>query len=148
MSERLDMLVAVRVMNWRTHNRNTAWWVDAAHESGLIPEGGIRGLTCGHTRWSPSTSISAAWEVVDKLHGHHECAGYGHCVQLHKDPCGDRSFLDWKCRFMGWANPSGTAGGPEATQWFRADTAPLAICLAALRACNVSESEISEALTP
>ncbi len=92
-----------------------------------------------------STEIAAAWEIVEKLHGHHECAGYGYCVQLHKDPRGDRSFLDWKCRFMGWANPDATEGGEMPTAWAVADTAPMAICLAALRAVGVPEATIQEA---
>jgi hypothetical protein len=145
----LDAEVARQVMRWRVHCRNTAWWVDAQHENGPIPPHGVRGMTCGMDRWSPSTDIAVAWQVVEKMREvlrtdawkpypdkrcdqgpwfsveapddsiHHDCPARGKwCAGLRENTHfeGDGWVID---------------------RYALADTAPLAVCLAALRCCGV-----------
>ena len=122
---KIDRLVAERVMGWRTHARNTAWWVDADVETGLVPSGGVRGMTSGMDRWSPSTSIKTAWEVVKASND----AGLSFGIHSHLGS-------EWECSFM---------EGHEF--WEGKHTGEcVAICLAALKAFGVSESEIQEAM--
>lgn len=65
-----------------------------------------------------STDIAAAWEVVEKL---------GHKFQMFLNTRGkwtEADFVHWPDNLKGYVAAS-------------ADTAPLAICLAALKACGV-----------
>jgi len=61
----MDALVAERVMGWRIHRRNTAWWVKAEEENENTLN--IMAWACGKDKWSPSTDIAAAWKVEEKL---------------------------------------------------------------------------------
>ena len=73
--------------------------------------------------FTPSTDIASAWKVVEHL----LCHGWDekHFFQLHYDN------VDlWDASF--YKEPSGDGGGPDV--WGTAPTAPLAICLAALKA--------------
>lgn len=133
MSEKLDRLVATRVMNWQTHARNTAWWVDADVETGFVPSGGVRGLTCGMDRWSPSTSIKTAWEVESKMRERKRF------ITLERDPASEL----FECVFVDYCRGYGDYKLPPRAYH---KSAPMAICLAALRAVGVSESEIQEAM--
>lgn len=74
----------------------------------------IFGVNNPDTRWSPSTEISAAWEVVEELNG--KCAFEIGRAGDYFDP--NRK---WKARF-------GMSG------WVEADTALESICKAALLA--------------
>jgi len=132
----LDRLVAERVMNWRTHARNTAWWVDADVENGLVPSGGVRGLTSGIDRWSPSTSIKTAWEVVEHLRKQRSAydAPTDPTWRVSLTGSGDR----WICDVADWR---------ERLDVSACDKEPcVAICWAALRAVKVDEATIQEAM--
>lgn len=106
----LDALIAEKVMGWHREfvtdpSSNYSFWnyVDADGRGMYTPE-----------EWEPSTSISAAWEVVEKL-------------QTLGIKCWMKNYIaipGWHCVVIG-----GDFEFEEA-----ADTAPLAICLAALKA--------------
>lgn len=110
----LDALVAEKVMGWRP-------W------SGGYYYGSADGqvMVCLHENdgmaryWSPSTDIAAAWRVVERLHT-------GRTFGL--DWLGFDG-EEWRCCF-GWSENDDHLGFHHA----EAATAPLAICLAALKA--------------
>ncbi len=109
-SRELDALVAERVMGWKK-------WVPARPES--LPITSLAtpcwedtdGRVIAQHSWNPSTEISAAWEVVEKL------------KQRDKD---NTFFLEIEFYNNAWNCQIG--GSVEAS----APTAPLAICRAAL----------------
>ena len=94
----MDALVAERVMGWTAERKPGLphLWLPPGHF--------ISG-------WSPSTDISAAWQVVEKMLEKHEA--------FHLEYIPDKQ---WYAMF--WF----------ATYFTSADTAPLAICRAALKA--------------
>ncbi len=55
---------AERVMNWRVHFRNTAWWVPVAEEKGIAEH--IMAIV---REWNPLTSDDHAFMLVDKSLG-------------------------------------------------------------------------------
>lgn len=59
----LDAIVARNVMGWERHVRDTIFWVDAAAANNV----GCLNVRGELGKWSPSTDIAAAWEVVAKL---------------------------------------------------------------------------------
>lgn len=154
MSNKIDALVAEKVMGF-------TWW-SACGKSYLIPPWveGFYGFRDGkHYHFvagkqhdaAPielsysdyqnlaippySTSIFAAWAVVEKMQDHLPSLTYR---------CGDGPPFDkmrWVCEFMRDFLPGDWKGAAR-------DTAPLAICIAALKAVGVPESEIQEALKP
>ena len=70
-----------------------------------------------------STDIAAAWQVVEAMDAR------GYLPQLDRLHAGDERF--WRCELA--AGGDGPAGShPRAYVWEDADTAPLAICRAAL----------------
>lgn len=105
----MDALVAEKIMNWRVYFRNTAWWVEAELENGLVDDWTqIKGRTCGNERFAPSTNVADAWKVVEKLKFN----------ILPIEP--------------GWG--AGTNIYIDDDIWANASTAPLAICRAGLKA--------------
>jgi hypothetical protein len=58
---KLDILVAEEVMGWKIHCQNTAWYVYANEEFSLCEQ------KQADYDWSPSRSISQAWQVVEKM---------------------------------------------------------------------------------
>jgi hypothetical protein len=132
MSSKLDRLVAERVMGYT---------FDPKEPIGELDKPTPRPLWLGPPK-PYSSDISAAWEVVEKMraiaseveihiHGHTSNFRQDHFVYIH-------GFNEdyWK---DGLLDRDGDACGKSL---------PLAICLAALRAVGVPESEIQEALTP
>jgi hypothetical protein len=109
--EVLDAAIAERVMGWRVHFRNTAWWVDAAEANGITTK--VRASTCSTDRWSPSTRLADAWRVVEAMRAK------GYQVQIDARHVGV-----WGCAFM-QDNAMFTAEG---------DTIAEAVCRAALAA--------------
>lgn len=103
----LDQIVAERVMGWTKREFSYGIeWLDAS---------GLRVVSVG---WSPSTSIEAAWQVVEKM-----------CPTANKSEPWFRLYSSggkWVANFH--------RGGFD---WF-ADTVPLAICGAALDAMERS----------
>ena len=118
----MDALVAEKVMGWRAHFRNTAWWVPSELENEFIPDPSsrnIKGWTCGNNRFAPSTDIAAAWEVWDYLKNKYH--------ELILSWCDDMYYL-LACDSKGHYLFSSEA-----------DTVPLAISRIALKAMGVTE---------
>lgn len=120
----LDALVAEKVMGWRwiSYNNNGFILVPPDQHSRMKPEYVFQDKAgsrehAGLPRYS--TDIAAAWEVVEKLH---EIPGY--------------EIIDIRLCSIGYAilAPMGNHMKSVST----AETAPLAICLAALKAVGQS----------
>jgi hypothetical protein len=128
----LDALVAEKVMGWKwqRHEDSKGWWCETFHDpNGLKAlvrdEKGTReshwwpgGEMGARSMPSYSTEISAAWEVVEKMVGKRPAF-------FVMDRPVDVFSKEWRCAFD-------TSG---AYSW--ADSAPFAICLAALKAVGV-----------
>ena len=112
MTRELDALIAEKVMGW-----DYRCFVDKPVEhlrdkyAWFNEDAGIAGEFVAGWDWSPSTSIASAWMVVEKMEGQ---------VLLTRTIGGK-----WICEII-W--------GMEYTYQPEAPTAPLAICLAALKA--------------
>ena len=111
----LDALVAEKVMGWE--QRHPKHWAECAGTGGL---GDSFEYRRSQAEWSPSTSIADAWEVVENIkHPHRRSVFVGFdCAILTEGP--------YQCCVN---EPDGLC---VASAW--ADTAPHAICLAALKA--------------
>ena len=111
----LDALVAEKVMGWKVDNEHPY----TTYYDGID----FMGSNCEDDQayWSPSTDIAAAWQVVEKMRER----GYDTCVSNGERPPPNV----WEAEI--YVYPGGLGGGCE-----KADTAPLAICLAALKACG------------
>jgi len=138
----LDRLVAEKVMGWiepadaemprvwlrweEGEKRYVwaGWWIEEPpkDEDGNIPSAW---LLAGNKKWSPSTDIAAAWEVVERLSS--RCF-----IQIHNQvasfmPLWNVSFESREdMKFLGSAN---------------AETVPLAICRAALAVMEHNKKE-------
>ncbi len=123
----LDRLVAERVMGWRWHQPPKYDYHGPLPEQGavLVPPGfdekgfewppkGVIPVGFFCSAFNPSTNIAHAWEVVEKMNA----AGLWQLLSQ------DWAF-NWCCGFAK-AGEFGPSGG-----W--CDTAPLAICRAALK---------------
>lgn len=131
MTQTLDELVAVKVMGWTRCSDDcpatgTCFFVDT--DGSVWFHGGI-------VPFHPSTRIVDAWEVVEKMKGM--------WVQVSYQPMSDDGMEHEKCNAS--FQP---VGGARALGMAQASTAPLAITLAALRACGVTEGEIEAAQDP
>lgn len=125
----LDALVAEKVMGWKADG---IYWRD---ESGRVKE--RREAVMFEIRWSPSTDIAAAWEVGEKLRERF----FVFSIDRIETPDG----TIWSCEFQpkdfhsfwrhasSWEVEECAVNGPCANLC-NADTAPLAICRAALKA--------------
>jgi hypothetical protein len=122
----LDRLVAEKVMGWKrmsyhqTQPTNkyymdrhelTFWWYDKNGREVFLAESSDC-IDCGTDipAWSPSTRTDHAWEVVEKLRDDNFSI--------------EENGTHWKARFGG--------------KWRGAETAPHAICLAALEVVDQS----------
>ena len=119
----LDALVAERVMGWKRledgikkmdpKNKVVLYTDD---EFGVLP-------SCyPGPRWSPSTNIAHAWEVVERF-------GPEWSVEIERWP--HRGDKDWACRMVEFFKDK---PGIKSQAGELAPTAPHAICLAALKA--------------
>ena len=110
----LDARVATKVMGWKEA------WPKYAYDgtpSGVLFGAGIDPHGCKIPLPHYSTDIAAAWEVVEKSrHGSHVEVAHGATSNAGK-------YARWRCKF-----------GMQV--FAEADSAPLAICLAALKACG------------
>lgn len=117
-SRELDAQVAEKVMGWKrdfrlSKSHSEAWRV--------VAEGDVTGQFIQPLSWSPSTSIEAAWEVVEKMQD------TDRKFQIESSTgCNGK----WGAVFSQYHEPFGEA-------WGWAETAPEAICLAALKAINL-----------
>jgi len=112
----LDALVAEKVMGWRKRYPNDPqlvwYWADA---TGLFER--------AKQTWRPSTSIAAAWDVVERMRQ------LGWTVSLLNRNRKEDQTEFWYCDFR-----PHTAIVPQDSLWVdHIPTAPYAICLAALR---------------
>ncbi|MFS0591750.1 hypothetical protein AB1L05_09120 [Cytobacillus horneckiae] len=108
MDERkIDSLIAEKIMNWKVYKYKNIDTCEAIDEEGNIVIVG--------KEFSPSTKIQDAWMVAEKL-------PYDVKVTKYKD-------LEPKYQ--------GLVFIPDNVQMVFADTAPMAICLAALKAVGV-----------
>lgn len=155
MSEAINLLVAEKVMEWPTIDEHTPLRIpkEQGHAGYicngtpyLYPPFGI----VGATTWFPSGDIAAAWLVVEKMRADDWLVA----IKCNTDAArfileGSRSEYDNPCP----DKPIGPAGAYACTlqcmrscrdkdakwrpdEWAIADTAPLAICKAALLALN------------
>lgn len=105
----LDALVAEKVMGWKLKNKPDVW-VDAGGEYHVV---GSTHYRMRHDFFNPSTDISAAWRVVDKI---------GRFYLTNNSPS-----KNYEMRFIGTG------------ETIIGDTLPHAICLAALLAARSAE---------
>lgn len=118
----LDRLVAERVMGW--HDIGDGWWRESAEEH--APQAGVGGFsaaTHGNSIYAecifqPSEDIAHAWAVVERI----RALGW-----LAVDIRSERE--GWSCVCI--RNPRQPSGRVDRAT---ADSAPLAICQAAVRA--------------
>lgn len=135
----LDELVATRVMKWTADADGLYATSTAAHGGRVrycVPDSDAMDSVNDAEPWSPTTNIAHAWEVVEKMRS----MGWWWSLSSFGGEKGDWRFdvmMDHK-------------SDPEETRQcvWAAKTAPLAITLAALRACGVTEGEIEAAQEP
>ena len=113
----LDALIAEKVMGWEWNIRNGQCYAEhwCSNAADCWPE------------WSPSTDITAAWEVVEKLRNWPN----GHYWLSLSQIAGVRG--EWRSGFS-----YGGMAVNHSPKFVVADTAPLAICRAALKAITPS----------
>ena len=117
-----DALVARHVMGWSRSNDGLggAWWYDERGNK-TIYGGGSSGQST-YKEFRPSTDIAAAWEVVEKM-------------RIMVSP----TLLNrWIAGVLKGVTGDGKRYYFDGTT-AEADTAPLAICLAALKAVGYDE---------
>lgn len=110
----IDALVAEKVMGWTWVRR------DSGYHHYRTPSS----LVVYDTEWAPTENIADAWRVIEKLDA------YLFDITQHNR---------WQvgvCRKLGWR--------ANETRYVSADTAPLAVCLAALKALGVELPEEGE----
>lgn len=112
----LDALMAEKVMGWTDVNLNG---------SGIPPH--FKHLTSHELYPNYSTDIAAAWEVVEKL-----TSSEGIKLEIHPSNC----FKEYEVGIT-FEDKDGDAMGPF---YFLEKTAPHAICLAALKAVDQTNS--------
>jgi hypothetical protein len=114
----IDNLIATRIMGWVVHPRNTIHWMRSS-DSQIGYK--IMGSTCCSDKFQPSRKLSDAWRVVE------------HITQ----PCVGRvDGMPWSTRFSHlWR---------QADLWAcSAEEAAMDICLLAIRAAGIEESNAS-----
>ena len=109
----LDELIALDVMEWTPHGQG--FWIEDPQERDL-------------SEFCPSSNIAHAWEVVGKMRG----LGYEFALLADEQRT---QVLTYAAEFDKY---NGNIGETTYIRGERADTAPLAICLAALSALGVS----------
>lgn len=116
----MDALIAERVMKWLPHRRHSACYVSAA-EANLAGERFV--IQEFIDKWRPSQNIADAWRVIEKLSG----SGWNYIQVDRDDGLWGADFA--KLEFTEY----GTNVAVKAHSTAK-DSAPLAICRAALRA--------------
>lgn len=71
MSDNIDTLIAIKIMGWKVHPRNTAHWMRTTDDH---VEYRPVAHTCGSDRFSPSRNLLDAWRVVERITT--PCVGY------------------------------------------------------------------------
>ena len=118
--EDIDREVAEKVMGWNP-NEDGDWDTPDGHWCGYYEH-----------EWHPSTSISDAWQVVEKLNKQ------GIVISLMDQHGYDEEKNNYRMWRVGFMDEKAHEQNKSREQvWFEveeADTAPLAICMAALKA--------------
>ena len=132
MSEALDKLVAERVMGWPY----ITFLAESPADGYIRLNRAYRGTDhptdrCG--KWEPSTSIAAAWEVVEHLRKQTKDDGTRKWLVSLIDKEEDV----WECVIY--------EIGMYDVAWEEHTTPAMAVCIAALRLMNVPEATIQEA---
>ena len=132
----LDVLIGEKVMGWKGGG---LYWINANGAATELYED-YPGYECGERSedaWSPSTSIAAAWQVVEKLREHG-------LYLIINDTIGQ-----YRARFfkVGW-DIFTWMRVPDSDMTVWENTAPHAICLAALKAVGVNTEEMGQTRTP
>lgn len=107
---KIDVLVAEHVMGWQLGSAGDleCFWDSAAKKLRAVED------------WTPSSDISAAWEVIEKLH----------VLVLGISRSADKN---WHARFSRYHGMGDFEDFPSVTN----RSAPLAICLAALKVKDI-----------
>lgn len=109
----MDRLMAEKVMGWKIHCRNTSLWVVADQEHKILDE-----VKAAVDCWRPSRSIVHAFEVIEKM----------------------SNIMVAPASFGRWQACKAQDGDWDCCDWYTiADTAPLAICRAALKYTEVDK---------
>ena len=115
----MDALVAERVMGWKVDKESYSTWVAITDTYLFFP---LVGMTKGSWgNWTPSTDISAVWQVVEKMSETWEFS---------------LNYQDNKYKFLLWKPEWVTSNLYQARECKEgvSNTVPLAICRAALKA--------------
>jgi hypothetical protein len=121
----IDALVAEKVMGWAIHRRNTAWWV---HKDDVDIVTWRK--TANVHEWQPHRRIEQAWQVYEWLESRglvRVCNGDGDSKDCDFTPLQTRN------------HPSGEYCLESAHG--SAESYPMAICLAALKAVGVEVAD-------
>jgi hypothetical protein len=120
----LDALVAEKVMGWTLCDRVAMGWGDGPPVFATGEDPYDDTARPSRQDWRPSEDIAAAWEVVENWRN--RCNGEGVVLlSWHSE--------EWVCELGIWGVESGFRHAP-------ADTAPLAICRAALLAVGITDA--------
>lgn len=119
----LDMLVARVVMGWQWSMNSGAFY-----PPGLPPMAN----TIGHDVPKFSTDIAAAWQVVAKMRGQNGDVEIGSFTDAYRTGW-------WWCMIYLWSNEARNERVNTGQEAVESSTAPLAICLAALKAVSYKE---------
>lgn len=131
MSEKLDRLVAEKVMGWTVNKEQSPYQWSVPLGQGLLYE--CWDCTPATKAESFSTDIAAAWEMVEHLRK--QTNQDGSCRWL-------VSIIDHQHKWEAVVHEIGM----DDIACECDESAPTAICLAALRAVGMPESEIQEAM--
>jgi ABA sandwich protein len=132
----LDALVAEKVMGWidlgpRWSDSNASGYRWMRQDKKLLTE----------QEFEPSTDIAAAWAVV-KLFANFKAPGTTHdAVEVLEAPHGQAHVHIYDTSPGGYVGPKGESIPQAEPVNVWADTAPLAICLAALKAVGVEVTD-------
>jgi len=130
-NEELDARVAEKVMGW-TWGKSPDPLVNGNAWSEPRPDDPMRRWQVASGGWSPSTDISAAWQVVEKMRQ----GGFAHDLHTPNSTIGEHKSSFWR-----WA-PS---GGRWQEKRAMDKSAPRAISLAALSAIEAKGGKETKA---
>lgn len=118
--DKIDALVAKKVMGWAVHTRNTAWWVASSEQDGIVTK--VMGITCGLDRWKPTRDPAAMMEVIEKMRATNALYSIA--------PSGDE-LEQWCCKVWCYGN----------RHFVYASTMPIAVAIASLKAVGADTPE-------
>jgi hypothetical protein len=114
--DELDMLAAIHVMGWELKMPSRVYVIRRESNLPAIDTGKMFNKGPHQNRWKPTRNIAQAWEVIEKL----QPFAFGLLYE--------KLDLQWYCEIE---YPALKVSNTEA------ETAPLAICMAALKAKGI-----------